>query len=66
MKKNWIKLFQHDMAYGDVKDLTKRTTSDKILRDKASDVRYHDMMDIKEVLLQWFIIFLIKNFWWNN
>ena len=52
MKKNWIKLFQHDMAYGDVKDLTKRTTSDKILRDKASDVRYHDMMDIKEVLLQ--------------
>ena len=31
------------MAYGDVKDLTKRTTSDKILRDKASDVRYHDL-----------------------
>ena len=54
------------MAYGDVKDLTRRTTSDKMLRDKAFDVQYHDIMDIKEVLLQWFIIFLIKNFWWNN
>ena len=27
--------FQHDMAYGDFKDLVRRTTSDKILRDKA-------------------------------
>ena len=27
--------FQHDMAYGDFKDLAKRTTSDKILRDNA-------------------------------
>ena len=27
--------FQHDMAYGDFKDLTRRTVSDKILRDKA-------------------------------
>ena len=27
--------FQHDMAYGDFKDLTRRTASDKILRDKA-------------------------------
>ena len=27
--------FQHDMAYRDFKDLTKRTASDKILRDKA-------------------------------
>ena len=27
--------FQHDMAYGDFKDLTERTTSDKILCDKA-------------------------------
>ena len=27
--------FQHDMAYGDFKDLTKRTVSDKILCDKA-------------------------------
>ena len=27
--------FQHDMAYGDFTYLTRRTTSDKILRDKA-------------------------------
>ena len=27
--------FQHDMAYGKYKDLTKRTESDKFLRDKA-------------------------------
>ena len=27
--------FQHDMAYGDFKDLIRRTASDKILRHKA-------------------------------
>ena len=27
--------FQHDMAYGDFKDLNRRTASNKILRDKA-------------------------------
>ena len=27
--------FQHDMAYGKSKDLTKRTQSDKVVRDKA-------------------------------
>ena len=27
--------FQHDMTYGDFKDLTKRTAADKVLRDKA-------------------------------
>ena len=27
--------FQHDMAYGDFKDIKRRTASDKILRDKA-------------------------------
>ena len=27
--------FQHDMAYGDFKDLTKRTVADKVLRDTA-------------------------------
>ena len=30
--------FQHDMAYGDIKDLTRRTTSDKTLRDKAFNI----------------------------
>ena len=36
--------FQHDMAYGDFKDLAKRTASDKVLRNKefkiASDQQY--------------------------
>ena len=27
--------FQHDMAYGDFKDLAKRTAADKVLRDIA-------------------------------
>ena len=27
--------FQHDMAYGDFKDLARRIASDKVLRDKA-------------------------------
>ena len=30
--------FQHDMAYGDFKDLTVRTASDKKLRDKALNI----------------------------
>ena len=36
--------FQHDMAYGDFKDLAKRTIADKVLQDKAfkiaSDQKY--------------------------
>ena len=30
--------FQYDMAYGDFKDLARRTASDKILRDKAFNI----------------------------
>ena len=30
--------FQHDMAYGQFKDLNKRTQSDKVLRDKAFEI----------------------------
>ena len=30
--------FQHDMGYGDFKDLAKRTAADKVLRDKAFDI----------------------------
>ena len=30
--------FKHDMAYGDFKDLTRRTNSDKTLRDKAFNI----------------------------
>ena len=30
--------FQHDMVYGDFKDLTTETIYDKILRDKACNI----------------------------
>ena len=30
--------FQHDMTYGDFKDLARRTPSDKVLRDKAFNI----------------------------
>ena len=30
--------FQHDMAYGDFKDLTKRTAADNVLADKAFNI----------------------------
>ena len=30
--------FQHDMVYGDFKDLSRRTASDKVLRDKAFNI----------------------------
>ena len=39
------------MAYGNFKDLNRRTAVDKVLHDKA-------MMGISVELLQWFIIFL--------
>ena len=49
------------MVYGDFKDLAKRIASDKVLRYKAFNiVKTQNMMDIKEVLLLWFINFLIK------
>ena len=40
--------FQHDMAYGDFKDLKKRRTADKVLTDKifnfAKDTKYQDII----------------------
>ena len=37
--------FQHDMAYGDFKDLTRRTVSDKTLRDKAFNIAKNPKCD---------------------
>ena len=49
------------MASGDFTNLTRRTDSDKILRDKAFNIaKNRNMMDIKWVLLQWFINVLIE------
>ena len=54
--------FQHDMAYGDFKELTRRTVSHEILHNKASNISkiIGNMMDIKGFLLQWFINFFDK------
>ena len=51
--------FQHDMAHGDFKDLTKRTAPDKVLRDIAFNIA-KNLMDIKGGLFLWFTNFLIK------
>ena len=37
--------FQHDMAYGDFKDLTRRTDFDKILRDKTFNIAKNSKYD---------------------
>ena len=54
--------FQHDMTYGDFKDLTRRTASDKILHEKtfntAKNPKYNGY---QHDLLQWSTNFLIKN-----
>ena len=54
---------QHDMGYRDFKDLTRRTTSNKTLRDNAFNiVKNPNMMGVKGVLFQGFINLLIKKF----
>ena len=41
--------FQHDMVYGDFKDLARRTASNKVLRDKAFNIaKILSLMDMKE------------------
>ena len=37
--------FQHDTAYGDFKDLARRTASDKVLRDKAFNIARNPKYD---------------------
>ena len=50
------------MTYGYFKELLKITISDTVLPDEEFDIaKYQNMMDIKEVLLQWFTNFLIKS-----
>ena len=43
--------FQHDMAYGDFKDLTRKATSDKILRDKAFNIAKNPKCDGYQISL---------------
>ena len=42
-------MFQHDMAYGDFKDLTRRTASEHLIMLKILN-----MMDMNADLFQWF------------
>ena len=37
--------FQHDMAYGDFKDLKRRTAADNVLRDKAFNIAKNPKCD---------------------
>ena len=37
--------FQHNMAYGDFKDLVRTTALDKVLRDKAFDISKNQKYD---------------------
>ena len=37
--------FQHDMAYGDFKDIKRRTASDKILREKTFNIAKNPKYD---------------------
>ena len=56
--------FQHDMTYGDFKDLAKRIAAEKVLRDKAfnvaKDPKYDGYQRGLASMVLWFIKFLIK------
>ena len=52
IKTNFKVCFQHDMAYANFKDLTRRTASDKTLQDEEFNIaKIQDMMNLKVVLL---------------
>ena len=54
--------FQHDMAYGDFKDLAKRTIADKISRDKAFNIaKNHKYDGYQRGLASMVYKFLIKS-----
>ena len=53
--------FQHDMAYGYFKDLTRRTASDKVLRNKAIHINRNPKYDgYQRGFASMVCIFLIK------
>ena len=58
--------FQHDMAYGDFKDIARRTASDKVLRDKAFNIAKNPKYDgyqrgLASMVIDLLIDFLIKS-----
>ena len=54
--------FQHDMAYGDFKDLARRTAADKVLRNKAFNIA----KDLKYDGYQWGLASMIYKFFDKN
>ena len=56
--------FRHDMAYGDFKDLARRTASNKVLRDKAFNIAKNPRYDgYQRGLASIVTNFLIKSTW---
>ena len=57
--------FQYDMAYGDFKDLARRTASDKVIRDKAFNIAKGPKYDGYQTSLALMVykFFDKKNFW---
>ena len=54
--------FQHDIAYGNFKDLARRTASDKVLKNKALNIAKNPKYDgYQRGLASWFTYFLIKS-----
>ena len=42
---NFLRLFLHDMAYGDFRDLKRRTASDKVLKNRAFNIAKNPKYD---------------------
>ena len=54
--------FQHNMAYGDFKDLAERKAFDKVFRDKGFNIAKNPKHDgCQRALFLWFTIFFDKN-----
>ena len=60
--------FQHDMAYGDFKDLNRRSAADKVLRDKAFNIAKNPTYDgyQRGIASMVYTFFDKKKFWCNN
>ena len=55
--------FQHDIAYGDSKDLNRRTFADKVLRDKTFNIaKYPEYDGYQRRLASMIYTFLIKRY----
>ena len=60
--------FQHDMAYGDFKDLNRKTAADKVLQDKAFNIVKNPKCDGYQhgLFSMVYKIFGKKNIRWNS